>query len=76
MKTNTKNTTTQTNEEIIADLRKQLEDSKNKANGCKTSTLEKVGKATLGIGLLAAAAAGGFYYGIRNNGDTTIVVSE
>lgn len=75
MKTNTKNTK-QTNEEIIADLRKKLEDAKNKADGCKTSTLSKVGKIGLGIGLLAGAAAGGFYYGIKSKGDTTVVVSE
>lgn len=74
MKTNTENT--KTNEEIIADLKKKLEDAKNKANGCKTSTIAKIGKVSLGLGLLAGAAAGGFYYGLKNKGDTTVVVSE
>lgn len=75
MKTNTENTT-KTNEEIIADLKEQLKKAQEKKDKCKTSTLKKVGFATLGLGALAGAAAAGFYYGTREMGDTTVVISE
>jgi len=76
MKTNTENTT-KTNEEIIADLKEQLKKAQErKEKNCKTSTLEKVGFATLGLGALVGVAAAGVYYGTREMGDTTVVISE
>ena len=76
MKTGTENTT-KTNEEIIAELREQLKKAQEKKDkGCKTSTLKKIGKTTLGLGLLAAAGAAGFYYGMKESGNTTVVISE
>ena len=77
MNNNTNTNNTKTQEEIIADLRKQLEEAKKGANGCNTSTLMKVGKATLGVTLIAGAAAAGFYFGTKEAVDTTtVVVSE
>ncbi len=63
-------------EKTIRELREKLAKSKDKANGCKTSTLAKIGKVTLGIGLLAGAAAGGYYAAKHFGGiNTTIILN-
>lgn len=63
-------------DKTIADLKKQLEEAKDKANKCKTSTLAKVAKVGLGLGALAAAAAGGYYVAKNYSGNTTIILSN
>lgn len=53
-----------------------MEKARDKANKCKTSTIAKVGKVTLGLGLLAGAAAGGYYAAKKYGGSTTIILNN
>ena len=63
-------------EKTIRELREKLAKSKDKANKCKTSTIAKIGKVTLGVGLLAGAAAGGYYAAKKFGGiNTTIILN-
>lgn len=63
-------------EKTIRELKEKLEKAKDKANKCKTSTIAKIGKVSLGLGLLAGAAAGGYYAAKKYGGSTTIVLSN
>ena len=63
-------------EKTIRELKEKLEKARDKANKCKTSTIAKVGKVTLGLGLLGAAAAGGYYAAKKYGGSTTIILNN
>ena len=62
-------------EKTIRELKEKLAKAKEKADKCDTSTLKKVGKVTLGIGLLAGAAAAGYYAAKKYSGNTTIILN-
>lgn len=61
-------------EKTIRELKEKLKDAKDDANKCKTSTLMKVGKTTLGVALLGAAAAGGYYAAKHYAGKNTTII--
>lgn len=63
-------------EKTIRELKEKLAKAKEKVKGCKTSTLAKVGKTTLGVGLLVGAAAAGYYVAKKyGTGNTTIILN-
>lgn len=62
-------------ERTIRELKEKLAKAKEKAAKCDTSTLKKVGKVSLGIGLLAGAAAAGYYAAKKYGGNTTIILN-
>ena len=75
MKTEKEDVKTETEQEkTIRELKEKLKDAKDESNKCKTSTLAKVGKVTLGVALLGAAAAGGYYAAKHYAGKNTTII--
>ena len=68
------NTTEKTTmEKTINELKEKLKAARDAASKCDSSTLAKVGKAGLGLAIIAGAAYAGYCYGLQEPNDTTTI---